>query len=116
MLQENSLLTKKSLLVQNQTVKLQNINESEAGDTDDDDEAGATKKKGLSKPTPSQNKKNIKKKVSTTHQPLIEDVDDLTDSNHENVVNTINDLESDDDDDMEIVEQPAESAEEELSS
>lgn len=93
-----------------------NVDKSEVGDSDDDDEAGATKKKGLSKLTPSQNKKNIKKKVSTNRQPSVEDVDDFTDSNHENVANAINDSESDDDDDMEIVEQPAESAEEELSS
>ena len=44
----------------------------------------------------------------------MDDLTVLTDSNRENVANTINDSESDDDD-IKIVEEPAESAEEELS-
>lgn len=100
-------------------------NESEAGDRDDDDEAAtaeATKKKNLSKPTPSQNKKNKKKTnkkavPKQNRQPTVEDVtdeDDVTDNNLENVVDVENNSGSDDDD-VEVVEKPAESAEEELS-
>jgi hypothetical protein len=101
-----------------QLSNFKDVNESEAGDDNSEPEAEATKKKGLSKPTPSQNKKNRKKNKPVpkqqNRQPLVEDMDDLTDSNRENVANTINDSESDDDD-IQIVEEPTESAEEELS-
>jgi hypothetical protein len=108
-----------------------NVHGSEAAgdsdESDDDDEAAtaeATKKKGVSKPTRPQNKKNRNSKKKKTvptkqnRQPSVEDEDDsdLSDNHRENVVNIVNlnGLESDDDG-VEVVEQPAESAEEELS-
>jgi hypothetical protein len=100
----------------------QNVNES---DPDDDDEAATAEstKKNLSRPTPSQNRKNGKKSYKKTVPPKrnrqpsvedVEDVDDPTDNNREKVADIETNSESDDDDVI-IVDQPAESAEEELS-
>ena len=106
-----------------------NNSESEGGDSlnDDDDEAAiaeATKKKGLSKPTPSQSKKSIRKKLNKkmvpkqNHQPS-ESVEDLDMDDLDPDNDPRNDSGSDDDevevDEVEVVEQVAESAEEELS-
>jgi hypothetical protein len=102
-----------------------NNSESEGGDSpnDDDDEAAiaeATKKKGLSKPTPSQSKKSIRKKLNKKTvakqncQPS-ESAEDLDMDNLDPDNDPRNDSGSNDDDEVEVVEQAAESAEEELS-
>lgn len=85
--------------------------------------AESTKKKGVNKPTPSQNKKNgkevSKKSIPTNRnrQPSVEEVEDVdnpTCNNRGKAVDSDSDSEMDDDD-VEVVEKPVESAEEELS-